>query len=229
MKSATAVMARRAPGEVEADSDEERLYRTLDFYPTPPWAARAGAELVLRLDPSAWSVWEPACGGGHMAEPLGEYFQVTASDVHSHGYGAVQDFLDPAAPTPACDWIITNPPFKTADQFVRLGLQRARRGVALLLRLAFLEGQERHALLFGDTPLSAVATFAERVPMRLGRWDLSVSSATAYAWFVWQKGQAGPAILHAIPPGTRDRLWKPDDAERFGWRPPSPLFDGEDA
>lgn len=224
-KPPTAVMARRAPAEVESDNAEERLFRALDYFPTPLWATRAGAELLRGLDPTASVVWEPACGEGHMAAALSDYFEVIASDVHPHGYGLVRDFLDENEESPACDWVVTNPPFKTAEQFVRLGLRRARCGVALLLRLSFLEGGARHALLHGNTPLTAVAAFAERVPMRLGKWDLSVASATAYGWFFWQKNGPAPALLLCIPPGTRERLWKADDAERFGWRPPSPLLD----
>ena len=36
----------------------------LDYFPTPPWAARAGGELIRRLDPPARTCWEPACGDG---------------------------------------------------------------------------------------------------------------------------------------------------------------------
>ena len=37
--------------------------------------------------------------------------------------------------------IITNPPYNAAEAFVRVGLQRSRRKLALLLRLAFLRVQ----------------------------------------------------------------------------------------
>ena len=36
----------------------------LEFFPTPPWAARAGGELIRQLDPEAVNCWEPACGAG---------------------------------------------------------------------------------------------------------------------------------------------------------------------
>lgn len=224
-KASSAVMARRAAAEVATDTAQSAIYRTLDYYPTPLWAARAGAEIVMGMDPGPWKVWEPACGAGHMASALAEYFVVVASDVYPHGYGAVVDFLDDDVGVSEVDWVISNPPFKTAAQFVTLGLKRARRGVALLLRLSFLEGQARHELLYGDAPLSAVAPFSERVPMTLGRWDPEASSATAYAWFIWRHGHAGPAMLLPIAPGARDRLSRPEDAARFGWSPPSPLFD----
>lgn len=226
-EGASAVMAARAPGEVASDTDRMALFRQLDYFPTPPWAARAGAELIRDLDPFADTVWEPACGEGHMAEALGEYFVVSASDIHPFGYGRACDFLaeddDHDAPY-LPDWIATNPPFRTAAQFVRLGLQRARRGVALLLRLAFLEGGERYSLFYGAEPLTRLAVFAERVPMTLGRWDPVASSATAYAWFFWMKG-ASPLPPIGIPPGTRMRLSRPTDAARFGSSTDAPLLD----
>ena len=89
----TAVMARRSPAEVAGDTAQEALYRRLDFFPTPPWAARAGADLLARLDPEARTLWEPACGAGHMAAALAERFGVFASDVHDFGYGERVDFL----------------------------------------------------------------------------------------------------------------------------------------
>lgn len=223
MNMSTAVMARRAAADIEADSELQALYRKLDFFPTPPWATRAGAELIRRQDPAAEVVWECACGEGHMAVPLGEYFDVIASDVHPHGFGDVIDFLAPDADM-ACDWIVTNPPFRVAGDFLRHGLVRARRGVALLLRLPFLEGAERYHLLHGEQPLTFCAPFSERVPMALGRWDPELSSATAYAWFVWDK-QGQPMPIQPIGPGTRARLSRQDDAARFAMKAAMPLFD----
>jgi hypothetical protein len=225
-------MAARAPGIVEGDESRVALWRQLDYFPTPPWAARAGGELIRFLDPEARSIWEPACGEGHMAAALAESFDVYASDVHPFGYGDESDFLaegefaQPAQADAGVDWIVTNPPFRTASDFLRLGLARARRGVALLLRLAFLEGGGRYRLFYGPgSPLSLCAVFAERVPMTLGRWDPAAASATAYAWFLWRKGGGDNPRLIGIPPGTRERLTRPEDARRFGWRSEAGLLD----
>jgi hypothetical protein len=210
-------MAGRAPGEVAGDDAAGALWRQLDYFPTPPWAARAGAEILLELDPKAASVWEPACGEGHMAAALGDYFLTWASDVHPFGFGVVEDFLDEAAAPelPAVDWIVSNPPFRTAGEFIRIGLKRARRGVAMLLRLQFL---------YGASPLTLCCPFAERVPMTLGRWDPAAASATAYAWLFWMKG-ARPMPLRGIAPGTKRRLTRAEDAARFGWQRPAGLLE----
>jgi len=220
---------------------------SLDYFPTPPWAARAGGELIRMLDPGAVTAWEPACGGGHMVHGLSDYFgTVRASDIHDYGAGEILDFLSaPLADEPgssaSVDWVVTNPPFVHGEAFVRAAWPRARRGVALLLRLQFREGAGRASGLFREIPLAVKATFAERVPMVKGRWDPEASSATAYAWFVWMKPEVlaaspwGAAIAAArpfgaaldvlIPPGSCARLTRRSDLIRFAACAPAPLFD----
>lgn len=194
---------------VDPDRDE------VNFFPTPPWAARAGGELILRLDPGARSVWEPACGAGHMAHGLRELFPtVHASDKYLYDGNRLYDFAAGGAPPFAADWIVTNPPFDHIDAFVRLGHARARRGLALLMRGGVLEGQARHELLTRDAPLTHFAPFSERVPMFKQRWDPKKSTASFYAWFVWRKthrGRPGPPKVLWIPPGTKRRLERPSD------------------
>lgn len=234
---AGAVMAAHAPAEVEADSALLRHFRRLEFFPTPPWAARSGGELVKWLDPTAKTAKDGACGKGHMAFGLKDSFDtVAASDIYDHGWDGQDRVIDYTARDqgdwPAADWDITNPPFKLAAEFVRLGLQRAKRGVAILARQALLESAGRYELFFGsETRLSVYAPFFERVPMVLGRWDPRASTATAYAWFVFTRPEVaaelglGPdPIVRPIPPGTKARLSRPDDARRFGFAEPSTLF-----
>lgn len=228
-----AVREKRAPKIVEADDPLTKLYRALDYYPTPPWAARACAEVVLEIDPDARVVEEPACGEGHMAAPLAEYFpHVHASDIHDFGYGKVIDYLAlgrslfaPTDPNCLVDWTITNPPFMLAEEFLRQALRFSRRGVALLCRLSFLEGENRYYQLHtGEHPLTFHAPFSERVPMHLGRWVPDGSTQTAYSLFVFRKG-AIPQSIRPIPPGTRAQLSRPADVLRFAARKPVPLLE----
>lgn len=245
-------MADRARGEVESDDARTALLRRLEYFPTPPWAARAGGELIAAIDPwsgpltsrPGWTCWEPACGGGHMAHGLKDDFsQVWATDIHDHGWGGQHgdplDFLSREADAYAdpIDWIVTNPPFGLAAEFVAAGLRRARRGVAILARTVLLEGAGRFPMFWNpDNRLAAFAPFSERVPMTLGRWDPKASTATAYGWFVWLKPGvgAGPGgrmsegrpEIWPIPPGTRARLTRPEDARLFGAAADAPLFGG---
>jgi hypothetical protein len=188
---------------------------SLDYFPTPPWATRALCEwirdnmtggMVMR---DAYSAWDPACGEGHMAKPLAEYFhRVEASDIHAYGFGEVQDFL--FCPPRETDWIITNPPFRLAEQFVTTAISRAHSGVAMLVRTAFLESVGRYDGLFKPHPPAAVLQFSERVPMHKGKLTATGSTATAYCWVVWRKTNRGPTQFDWIAP-CRKRLEKPSD------------------
>lgn len=188
-----------------------------DDFPTPPWATRALLEHVLD-DLSALqqkTCLEPACGAGHMARPLTAYFAtVQASDAYDYGYGAVRDFLTHPYETNSVDWIITNPPFRHSEQFVLRALDIAREGVAILARTVFIESIGRYRNLFARVPPSKFAQFTERVPMVRGRLDPKVSTATGYAWLVWEKGSAsaGPRLMW-IPP-CRKKLERDGDYQK---------------
>lgn len=198
----------------------------LDFFPTPPWATRALCEHVL--DPKylkALRCWEPAAGRGHMAEALAEYFgQVHASDVFDYGCGyGVGSFTGAGPDVAACPFtphfVITNPPFNAAQDFVHRALDviaPAGGGVAMLVRTAWLESRGRYDELFAVRPPRQVALFVERVPMVKGRWDPDASTATSYAWVLWGAGSGQRETrLTWIPPGCREALTKPDDRRRF--------------
>ncbi|WPZ13233.1 methyltransferase [Nitratireductor rhodophyticola] len=186
--------------------------RSLDDFPTPPWATRALCEHLCdsghRLDDLTCR--EPAANRGYMVRPLTEYFgRVHASDIHDYGMGwPVEDFLFPYQIDPV-DWTITNPPFTLADQFVSRALDTSKIGCAVILRSAFLEGCARYDGLFSQRPPALVLQFVERVPMVKGMVDPSASSATAYSWLVWVHG-VHDTRLRWIPP-CRKRLERPED------------------
>jgi len=182
----------------------------LDDFPTPPWATRALLERLGHL--GGLTCREPAANRGHMVRPLREVFgQVDAFDVHDYGAGfAVRDYLG-WDPVDVVDWTITNPPFRLAEQFIGQALNTSRRGVAVIVRSAFLEGVARHDRLFSVQPPTHVLQFAERVVMHRGRLAPEGSTATAYCWLVWRRGVAeGPTRLEWIAP-CRKRLERPGD------------------
>lgn len=206
---------------------------SLDFFPTPPWATRALVERVLMnpdlgllsgRDPgAALTTWEPACGEGHQAEVLREYsHDVLASDVFDYGYGdRTIDFLNDLEVQAEVerDLIVTNPPFgDKSEAFVLQALRLARFGVAMFVRLQWLETVGRYERIFRDHPPTLIAFFAERVNLCKGRWEPEGGTATAYVWLVWIKGMK-PRPPFWIPPGCREALTKPDDAVRFTQHP----------
>ena len=183
-----------------------------DDFPTPPWATRALLEYVISdHEISSQTCLEPACGAGHMARVLDDYFaDVRSADAYHYGFGEIRDFLTYPCETNAVDWVITNPPFRLAEEFVLRALRVARHGVAILARTVFLESSGRYRRIFEENPPSKFAQFVERVPMVKGRLDIKASTATGYAWLVWEKGVDGHPKLMWVPP-CRKRLERLSD------------------
>ena len=83
-----------------------------DFYPTPPEATQALLDF-LHIPPSM-RIWEPACGEGHMVEVMERNgLEVIGTDIQLG-----TDFLTAELPE-GIDWIITNPPFSLAEDFIK--------------------------------------------------------------------------------------------------------------
>lgn len=163
-----------------------------DFYPTPEPATRA----LLALEDFAPTIWEPACGDGAISRVLEDAgHDVISTDLVDRGYGEPRhDFL--------MEWqlraphIVTNPPFKMAEQFVRHALDLGAEKVAMMLRLAWLEGLSRKTL-FEETPLSRVHVASKRLNMCRGGVEdgNGGGSMIAFAWFIWDRSYVGPARL----------------------------------
>jgi hypothetical protein len=178
----TAVMQRRV-----------EPHDSLDDFPTPPWATRALCEFLRDGPPCEFtdqlSCREPTANRGHMVLPLREYFQsVEAADAFDYDAGfPVRDYLFGPPPEPV-DWTVFNPPFRLAEQFIQQALASSRRGVAAIVRAAFLEGIGRYDRLYSIAPPDYVLQFTERVVMHKGRLAPEGSTATAYAWLIWFPG-----------------------------------------
>ncbi|WP_458389235.1 hypothetical protein [Sphingomonas sp. F9_3S_D5_B_2] len=136
-----------------------------------------------------------------MDKVLREYFADTsASDKFDYGYGKELDFQIAPYGLSSFDWVITNPPFNLAEDFINRARKIARRGVAILARTVFIESVGRYERLFLPEPPAAFAQFVERVPMVKGRLDKKASTATGYAWFVWLNEPVTSTELVWIPP-----------------------------
>lgn len=183
-----------------------------DDFPTPPWATRSLLEYVIGTEEvGTLSCLEPACGEGHMVKVLKEYFcEVHYADAYDYGLGPVRDFLSYPYEKNSVDWVITNPPFRLAEQFVERSLDVARVGVAVLVRTVFLESVGRYNRLFKHNPPSMFAQFVERVPMVKGRLDEKATTATGYAWLVWEHSTRSDPKVVWIPP-CRRKLEKAHD------------------
>ena len=135
------------------DADRQRE----DYYATEPKAT----EWLCRLEQFEGRILEPSCGEGHMSEVLkAAGYEVVSRDLVDRGYGEVADFL--AIDNQVWDGnIVTNPPYKYAQQFVEKALSIIPEGkkVAMFLKLTFLEGKARRALFRSTPPHSCLGKF----------------------------------------------------------------------
>ena len=177
-------------------TDKER--EANDYYATDPAAVdyllAGGAKLSHHL-------WECACGEGHLSKKLSALgYDVRSTDLINRGFGAGGvDFLQQSALFDGD--IITNPPYKSAKEFVEHALELLPTGrkCFMFLKLQFLEGITRRDL-FDRKELKTVYVSRDRIKCaKNGRFqDLTTRSAVAYAWFEFQKGFNGDPVIKWI-------------------------------
>lgn len=161
-----------------------------DLYQTPPVAVHA----LLKVEPIPLTVWEPACGPGAIVRELRAAGRaVIATDLVDYACEdseARRDFLMEQQAPAGVPAIVTNPPFKLAEEFVEHAIALVPE-VYMLLRVAFLEGL-RWERGFAEH-LARVHIFAPRLPMmhREG-WDgpINSNSGMAFGWFVFHRDYA---------------------------------------
>lgn len=168
-----------------------------DYYATNPLAA----ELLCNEIQFHENIWEPAVGEGHLAEVFKKRgYKVRASDLIDRGYINTEtiDFL-----TYTDNYngdIITNPPYKYAQEFVEKALSIINDGnyVAMFLKLQFLEGKKRRELFDKFPPKTVYVASGRLLCAMNGDFEKYGSSAVAYAWFVWEKGVTSNTVIKWI-------------------------------
>nr|DAG22192.1 MAG TPA: adenine-specific methyltransferase [Caudoviricetes sp.]DAG32367.1 MAG TPA: adenine-specific methyltransferase [Caudoviricetes sp.] len=154
--------------------------RTSDLYPTPPEVTVALMEF-LNL-PQRTMIWEPAAGEGDMVKAIQScgYEQVCGTDI-SKGLNFL-DTVDSPEWHMSFDWIITNPPFKLAEQFIRKAAS-LRRPFAFLLKSQYWHAAGR-AKLFEEFPPSYILPLTWR-PDFFFKDDHGGSPLMDVMWCVW--------------------------------------------
>lgn len=179
-------------------TDKER--QKDDYYATDPIAAR----LLLDVEPFEGKIWECACGEKHLARVFEDAgYEVRSSDLVDRCGNEVFDFLG----IENCEhWegnIVTNPPYKYATEFIykALSLIPSGRKVAMFLKVQFMEGKERKRL-FTEFPPKVIYVSSSRIMCaknaEFERMREGGGSAVAYAWYVWEKGYKGDAVVKWI-------------------------------
>ena len=173
-------------------ADHER--QAEDYYATEPKAT----EWMCKLEHFAAPILEPSCGEGHLAKVLMAHgYEVECRDLVNRGFGTSgKDFLA-IDNTTWHGYIITNSPYKFALEFERKALSIIPNGhkVAMFLKIQFLEGKARRQL-FDSNPPKTVWVSSSRLKCAMnGEFDAVGSSASCYAWFVWEKGYQGDTVV----------------------------------
>ena len=168
-----------------------------DFYRTGAIAV----DKLLAVESFEDPIWEPACGDGAISKILeANEHAVISSDLYDRGYGYTGVNFLTTDPGEVANFkprsIITNPPYTLAEDFALRALEVLPPGakVALLARLLWLEGSNRHHRLFSLTPPARVWVFSSRIPMARGNLPFRIGMV-AFAWFVWEIGNYGQTQL----------------------------------
>jgi hypothetical protein len=166
-----------------------------DFYQTPYSITQQLLDNVYFSKEG--SILEPSCGNGAIVKVLNEngYFDITPIDLN---IGI--NFLEYKE---THDYIIANPPFKLALQFILHSKNICNKKIAMLLPLSYLHGEERFSKLYSDKqfPLKEIHIFT-RYPMLSEKIREDGKYATGmmvYAWYIWEKSySAEPPVIKWI-------------------------------
>lgn len=201
-------MPERAGHNIEGHERDED-----DYYATRPELAKLICQTLKNdfiaapqtiLEPSL--VLEPGCGSGSWlpgiretwpkAEILGiERNPDLANYSRARGFTVEQrDILEGGLGR--YDLIVGNPPYKYADEIIPMLISCLNPGGVLtfLLRMNYLEGQERYESLWKLFPLAAMYP----LPARPGFTPNGATDGTGYAVMCWKQGYSGSSILRHL-------------------------------
>ena len=195
-------MAKKKKGKNFSANNAKGQRKKSDFYETP-YSITSHLLEVEDFDKSL-TVCEPACGAGAISNILKKHWDnVVAYDIE-------KDFLLEYG---NYDYIITNPPFSIAYEFVKKAKRIATKKFAFLLPLSYLHGKKRYDDIYMDKTygLKKIYVFT-RYPM-LGeplRDDGKYNTGMmVYAWYIFENHYSGDPIIDWID-NNADVLSKKD-------------------
>lgn len=181
----------------------------LDYYSTPTEEVENILNtLNINFDNS--TILEPSAGGGHMLLGIEKYLnntsrnnvKIIATDIQERDNiseteikaGKEYDFISDNYPyAEDIDWIIMNPPYSVIQPFTMKSLGIAKKGVIMLGRIQFLEGEGRFNNILKDNPPTDTYVYVDRISCyKNGDCKQKMASAQAYAWFLWDFEKENP-------------------------------------
>ena len=156
--------------------------RAWDAYFTPASAVEA----LLRVVRPSGRILEPCAGDGAIARPLVQRgLQVITNDLNPTMPTLMRgDATDPTfwRSGGGVEWVISNPPFSLSAAIVPLAYKHATRGIAMLLRLSWLEPcADRAEFLTKHPPTTLI------VLPRISFTGDGKSDNVTCAWMCWDK------------------------------------------
>lgn len=165
------------------NKDKDR--RELDYYATPSQVTTALCEYLSKLyELSVMIGIEPACGTGEMVKVMERYLSsVQSSDIAPECYGLGNtDYLKTTYKGSENTVLMTNPPFKYSESFIRKALTENHFIVAMLLKSQYWHSRKRYSL-FTDTNPSYVLPLTWRPDFYFGKKGSSPTMEVL--WTVW--------------------------------------------
>jgi len=145
----------------------------IDFHSTDPRWTYA----LLRNYRILGAVLEPCAGDGAMVDVMrSRGIDVIASDLVDRGIYTVKDAMSyERAPN-----IVTNPPYSQADEMIEHFLLITEGVVAVLMRIAWLQGKKRKERIFDKKRPDTVIIVNGRMPLPNGQ-----HSQFPHVWVTW--------------------------------------------
>lgn len=169
-----------------------------DFFETPVEATKA--LLAHVIIPKEITLWEPSVGRGAISNVLKKYCtsNIVETDLVDRGIGTGGvDFLNKEAVKPFIPadrfWIISNPPYNIADDYIRKCFEYGAERIILLLRHAYSESAKKREDILSNGHLLRELLIKERLKMSPDGWEgKKQSSMYNHAWFIWDKNYSSP-------------------------------------
>lgn len=158
------------------------MRRSLDAYYTP----EKMLEVLIKRKTPRGIIYEPCAGKGHISQFL-----------KNKGYSVITNDIDKAYEADThldarmvkawhgrcVDWVVTNPPYSSAYEILQHAYRYANWGVAMFLRLSFLEPCRNREEFLKRYPPTMVLVLPRISFTDDGKKDMVTSM-----WAIWEKG-----------------------------------------
>jgi hypothetical protein len=191
--------------ETDAAPGERRAF---DYYPTPAWMTVA----LLRRVP-VHGVFEPCVGEGAITNVLrahgirvvltNDFDPSRPAMMHEDAtqLAAWERFIDHQFPNGRFMWTVSNVPFGIADAIVPFAVKHSPYGLAVVLRLSWLEPTIDRQRFLEEYPPTRLIVMPRHKFKAVGSGD-----SVTCAWFVWEHNRSAKRGIEIVTRMERDEI-----------------------